>query len=220
MARAAFQQELDQLRLQVELMAAQVGIALARMHDVLRTGDAEVAARAVAADDLVDAMMVSLTERTYLLLRREAPMASDLRYLVSVLRVLEELERVGDISLRVVKQAPDQPLLAAHGRLFEILDRMATLAESLFRTAIDAWSTQDASMVGDLAGRSAGMDDEYRALLDEILALQGPGAVPVAVSAVLVGRALERIADHTVIVGERVRYLLTADPAYLASEVR
>jgi phosphate transport system protein len=127
---------------------------------------------------------------------------------------------VGDLSLRVVKQAPDQPLLAAHERLFAILDRMAGLAESLFRTAVDAWSAQDATIVGDLAGRSAGMDDEYRALLDEILALQGPGAVAVAVSAVLVGRALERIADHTVVVGERVRYLLTGDPAYLASEVR
>ncbi|MEY2591737.1 MAG: phosphate transport system protein [Acidimicrobiaceae bacterium] len=220
MARESFQQELDQLRLQVEVMAAQVGIALSRMHEVLRTGDAELAAEAIAADDLVDAMLVSLTERTYDLLRREAPVASDLRYLVSVLRVLEELERVGDISLRVVKQAPDQPLLAAHARLFEILDRMAVLAESLFRTAVDAWSAEDAMVVGDMAARSAGMDDEYRALLDEILALQGPGAVAVAVTAVLVGRALERIADHTVIVGERVRYLLTGDPAYLASEVR
>jgi phosphate transport system protein len=220
MARESFQQELDQLRLQVEVMAAQVGIALSRMHEVLRTGDAELAAEAIAADDLVDAMLVSLTERTYDLLRREAPVASDLRYLVSVLRVLEELERVGDLSLRVVKQAPDQPLLAAHPRLFEILDRMAVLAESLFRTAVDAWSAEDAMVVGHLAARSAGMDDEYRALLDEILALQGPGAVPVAVTAVLVGRALERIADHTVIVGERVRYLLTGDPAYLASEVR
>ena len=64
------------------------------------------------------------------------------------------------------------------------------------------------------------MDEDYRALLDQILALEGPAAVSVAVTSVLVGRALERIADHTVIVGERLQYLLTGDPAYLASEVR
>jgi phosphate uptake regulator len=64
------------------------------------------------------------------------------------------------------------------------------------------------------------MDDEYRVLLNEILSLEGATAVPVAIAAVTVGRALERIADHTVIVGERLRYLLTGDSAYLASEVR
>jgi phosphate transport system protein len=220
MARASFQQELDQLRLQVEVMAARVGVALERMHQVLRTGDELLAEEALAADDQVDAMLVSLTERTYDLIRRESPVASDLRYLVSVLRVLEELERIADLSLRVVKQAPEQPTLAAHHRLFGILDDMATVAEELFRLAFDAWSAQDPALAGDLVGRSAVVDDAYRRLLDEILALDGPGAVHVAVTAVLVGRALERIADHTVIVGERLRYLLTGDPTYLASEVR
>ena len=216
MARVSFQQELDQLRLQVEVMAARVGVALERMHEVLRTGDPEVAAEAVAADDQVDAMLVSLTERTYELLAREAPVASDLRYLVSVLRVLEELERIADLSLRVVKQ----PTLVAHPSLFAIVDGMAALDEELFRKALDAWSAQDASLAADLVGRNAAMDDAYRALLDRILALQGPDAVQLAITAVLVGRALERIADHTVIVGERLRYLLTGDSAYLASEVR
>jgi phosphate transport system protein len=220
MARAGFQEELDQLRLQLELVAARVGVALASMHDVLRTGDGALAAKALADDDHIDAMVVSLTERTYDLIRREAPVAFDLRYLVSVLRVLEELERVGDLSLRVVKQAPEQPSLAAHARLFEILDGMAGVAEELFRVGLDAWSAQDAAAAGEVSGRSAAMEQYYRALLDEILMLDGPGAVHVAVTAVLVGRALERIADHTVVVGERLGYLLTGDPAYLASEVR
>lgn len=220
MARENFQQELDQLRLQVEVTAARVGIALERMHDVLRTGDLVLADEAVAADDQVDAMVVSLTERVYDLICRESPMATDLRYLVSVLRVLEELERIGDLSLRVVKRAPDQPMLAGHPAVFATLDDMAGLATDLFRTALDAWVAQDAAPAGALAGRSSRMDDDYRRLLDQILGLEGIDAVPVAVTAVLVGRALERIADHTVIVGERLQYLLTGDPAYLASEVR
>jgi len=197
-------------------MAARVGLALDRMHVVLRTGDDALADVALAADDQVDAMLVSLTERTYDLIRRESPVASDLRYLVSVLRILEELERIADLSLRVVKQPP----VVANGPLFAILDDMATLAEELFRIAVDAWTAQDPEPLDGLVARSASVDDAYRRLLDEILGLQGPGAVQLAVTAVLIGRALERIADHTVIVGERLRYLLTGDPAYLASEVR
>lgn len=219
-ARTSFQQELAQLRLQVEVMAARVGVALDRMSSVLATGDLQEADVAVAADDQVDAMLVSLTERCYDLIRREQPVATDLRYLVSVLRVLEELERIADLSLRVVKQAPEQPLLASHERLYAILLRMADVAERLFKTAFDAWAAQDVARADDLGGRSVEMDEEYSALVDEIMGLEGRGAVRVAVSAVLIGRAIERIADHTVIVGERLRYLLTGDPAYLASEVR
>ena len=63
-------------------------------------------------------------------------------------------------------------------------------------------------------------DALYAHLMAGILTVSGPYAVPVAVTTLLAGRALERIADHTVIVGERLRFLLTGDPAYLASEVR
>ena len=70
-------------------------------------------------------MLVSLTARCYDLLCREAPVAGDLRFVVSVLRMLEELERIGDLALRVVKQNDEQPFLAAHDSLFTILRSMA-----------------------------------------------------------------------------------------------
>lgn len=201
-------------------MAVRVGDALERMGRVLRTADPVLAEAALAADDEVDAMMVSLTARCYDLICREAPVASDLRFLVSVLRMLEELERIGDLSLRVVKQAPDLPLVMEHPSMFRTLLDMADEAHELYRTALGAWSAQDLDAARTLAVRNRVMDGDYAALLDRILALDGPGAAQVAVTAVLVGRALERIADHTVIIGERLRYLLTADLAYLASEVR
>ncbi|MBW3574213.1 MAG: phosphate signaling complex protein PhoU [Actinobacteria bacterium] len=218
--RSHFEGELDQLRLQVEVMAVRVSEALRRMGVVLATGDLGEARAALAADDEVDAMLVSLTERCYDLIRREGPVASDLRFLVSVLRVLEELERIADLSLRVVKQAPQLHLVVAHPPMFSTLLDMAEEAKALYRTAVDAWSTQDPQLARTLAVRNQVMDGHYAALLDHILALDGRGAAKVAVVSVLVGRALERIADHTVIVGERLRYLLTGDPAHLAAEVR
>lgn len=218
--RSHFCAELDQLRLQVEVMAVRVSVALDRMGRVLATGDEGLAAVALAADDEVDAMLVSLTERCYDLIRREAPVASDLRFLVSVLRVLEELERIADLSLRVVKRAHEVPLLMSEVAVFRTLGEMADVAQDLYRTALDAWSAQDVDAAPHLAEHNRVMDRHYAILLGHVLGLDGPGAAQLAVSAVLVGRALERIADHTVIVGERLRYLLTGDPAYLAAEVR
>ena len=215
--RAHFDAELDQLRLQVEVMAVRVGEALSRMRTVLATGDPQVAALALAADDEIDAMLVSLTERCYDMLRRQAPVASDLRFIVSVLRLLEELERMGDLALRVVKHAPEIP---AESPLFQSLDSMANIAQDLYRTAIGAWSSQNLQLASTLVARSQDMEGHYTRLLEQILRLDGPGATQIAVSAVLMGKALDRIADHSVIVGERLQYLLTADPAYLASEVR
>ncbi|HEY2333031.1 MAG TPA: phosphate signaling complex protein PhoU [Acidimicrobiales bacterium] len=218
--RDTFERELEQLRLQVELMAVRVGESLERCREVLETGDPALADAVVAADDDIDAMLVSITERAYELMAREAPVASDLRLLLSVLRVLEELERIGDLGLRVAKRVEDQPLLAANPAIFDALDGMAAVARDLFRTASGAWSAQDLTMARTLAEQSQAMDSHYQRLLAEILDLEGPGAAQVAVAAILIGRAFDRIADHTVIIGERLRYLLTGDPRYLAAEVR
>jgi phosphate transport system protein len=218
--RAAFQHELEQLRIQVELMAVRVGENVERMRRVLEAGDEELAEEALRSDDDIDAMLVSLTERTYDLLRRESPVAADLRFCVSALRVLEELERIGDLSLRVVKRVDDHERLAAHPALFETLDAMAGVAQEQFKVASGAWSAQDLSLACTLADRTRAMETHYDKLMDAILRLDGPDAAQVAVAAVLVGRALDRIADHAVIIGERLRYLLTGDPAHLASEAR
>lgn len=215
--RSHFDAELDQLRLQVEVMAVRVGEALSRMRTVLATGDLSVAKAAIGADDEIDAMLVSLTERCYDLLRRQAPVASDLRFIVSVLRLLEELERVGDLALRVVKHSPDLP---SDSEMFETLDQMAAIAQELYRTAVAAWSSQNLELASTLATRNQAMDGHYTRLLEQILKLEGPGATQVAVASVLIGKALDRIADHSVIVGERLHYMLTADPVHLASEVR
>jgi phosphate transport system protein len=215
--RTHFDAELDQVRLQVEVMAVRVGEALSRMRTVLNTSDPQVAGVALQSDDDIDAMLVSLTERCYDLLRRQAPVASDLRFIVSVLRLLEELERIGDLALRVVKNAPD---LQEEEQLLDTLDKMADLAQGLYRTAVAAWSSQNLTLASTLAQRDESMDAYYTTLLEQILELEGAGSRHRAVNAVLIGKALDRIADHCVIIGERLQYMLTADPVYLRSEVR
>ncbi|HEY1116646.1 MAG TPA: PhoU domain-containing protein, partial [Acidimicrobiales bacterium] len=116
--RKYFHDELEQMRLQVELMGVKVDHNLERMRRVLLDGDLQAAAAAIEGDDEIDAMNVSLTERCYDLLARENPVASDLRFIVSVLRILSELERIGDLALRVVKLNPERHRWAGHEPTF------------------------------------------------------------------------------------------------------
>ena len=220
MVRTGFSAELDQLRLQVELMAVRVDQNLERMKDFLATGDLEVAATAIAADDGIDAMNLSLTERCHDLLAREAPVASDLRFVMSVLRVLGELERVGDLALRVVKVGEDWSLVRASASTYDILVSMAETSVEQFRQALRAWSAQDLALADQLARSGTVLDLANAQLVQELLVLDGPAAVPTALRSLVIGKALDRIADHSAIIGSRLRYLLTGDPDHLAAEIR
>ena len=220
MVRKAFNEELEQLRLQVELMGVKVDQNLERMRDVLLDGSQSLADLAIAQDDDIDAMNISLVERCYDLLAREHPVASDLRFVVSVLRILSEFERVGDLALRVVKTNPHRRLLTSSPTTYDILVSMSDAALEVYRAALHAWSAQDLALATEVAARAHAMDAHYESLTAALLILDGPDAVPTATNTLIAGRSLERIADHAAIIGARLRYLLTGDPHHLTAEVR
>lgn len=200
-------------------MALKVDEALQRSTQVLLTGDLELADTVVAGDDEIDAMFVSLAERSYELVARQSPVASDLRLVVSVLRIIGDLERTGDLCLRIVKSAPHHDLIVSSKGTFGILREMAHEAITLYRIAFQAWSAQDLRLARSLEERDDAMDAHYARLMAAIMRLEGPRAVPQAIQTMLAGRALERIADHSVMVGERLRYMLTGDTQSLSNEI-
>ena len=217
--RQNYTAELEQLALQVEMMGVLVDQNLERMREVLLTGSERVALEAIATDDRIDAMNVSLMERCYELLRREAPVASDLRLIVSALRVTPELERIGDLALRVVKTYPDHDLLQSVPRAFDVLQTMADHAIDRYRDALRAWSALDLEVANRAAAETpAGLATSQ--LVEALLAYDGPDGVAVTLRTMVAGQALDRIADHAAVLGARVRYLITGDPDHLAAEVR
>jgi phosphate transport system protein len=218
--RSAFQAELDQLRLQVELMGVRVDQNLELMREALRTGDLRLMDQAFNADDEIDAMHLSLLERCYQLLNREAPVASDLRFVVSVVRILSEFERVGDLSLRILKVTPQVDNLSICGAPWDIALTMVDLAVEQYRTALRAWSAQDLGLASQLADQRPPAETYHERLLAELQLLRGPESVATAMGIYIVGQAADRIADHAAIIGARLRYLITGEPAHLAAEVR
>ncbi|HEX6424014.1 MAG TPA: PhoU domain-containing protein [Acidimicrobiales bacterium] len=220
--RTAFHEELEQLRLQVELMGVRVDQNLERARRILDHGDptGDVVAAALAADDEIDAMHVSLLERCYSLLAREAPMASDLRFVVSVVRILSELERVGDLGLRMIKLAPQVGELSATGAAWDIVRTLADLAVDRYRTALRAWSTQDLALATQLVESHPRLDAIHTRLVAELRRLDGADGVALVMALFVAAQAADRIADHAAIMGARLRYLITGEAAHLAAEVR
>jgi phosphate transport system protein len=147
-------------------------------------------------------------------------MASDLRFIVSVVRILSELERVGDLALRIVKLAPRVEALSDTGRAWDILRTLVDIAVEQYRTALRAWSTQDLGLATQLVEAPPRLGSIHERLVDELRHVVGPDAVTVAVQLFVAGQAADRIADHAAVIGARLRYLLTGEPAHLAAEVR
>ncbi len=218
--RHGYHAELDQLRLQVELMGLRVEENLARMRRVLGDGDGATMEAALAADDDIDAMNCSLTERCYDLLARQAPVASDLRFVVSVIRVIAELERVGDLALRIVKLGPDVGLLASAGEAWRILLAVVDEAIERHHRALTAWSTQDLALASEVATTPCPLDAHHPHLVAELRRIEGPEAVRTAMGLLVAGQAADRIADHAAVIGARIRYLVTGEARHLAAEVR
>ena len=217
--RIHYGSELEQLRLQVEVMAVKVEENLERMRTALADGAPWLGMDAASVDQEIDAMNVSLTERCYELIIREAPVASDFRLIVSVVRVLNELERISDHAVGIAKRA-STALPEVEPNLHDLVLTMADEVMERFHTARRTWGSMDLALAEELATGSRLSEALHARLVRELVGLEGPTAIEVALELAAVGRSLERIDDHTSIIGARLRYLITGDPAHLAAEVR
>jgi phosphate transport system protein len=217
-ARAQFHEAKEMLRVDVDALGILAEQAVVGAMRALLGEDAQAAGAVVAGDDRIDAVFVALEERAYVLLARQAPVAADLRFLLSALRVMADFEKTGDRAVAVAKSSladwEREPLTLG------LLGRMADLALNLLTSARAAWLEEDLLVASDLKRRDDVLDGTYRELVAHLLTRDGPGAPSLALHAHAAGRNLERIADHAVIIGERVSYMVTGDPSALAAEIR
>ncbi len=209
--RRAFSEELERLLQDVVRLGALALESIHRGSEALLTYDLGAVDQTVAHDRQLDQLSDSIEERIYLLLATQAPVASDLRLMVTMLRVDHELERVGDYMVNVAKAARRLQPEPLDPRILGILDRMRYQASAQLELAIDAFSQFDPSRGSDLPAMDDVMDDLTRELFRTIFAVSADHeeAVQRAVQLALVGRYYERVADHAVNVGERVDYMVT-----------
>jgi len=215
--RMQFRESLDMLRVDVDALGMMAQEAVVGALGALLGDDRRMAERVLASDDRIDDLFVALEERAYGLVAQQAPVAADLRFLMSSLRVMADYEKTGDRAVAVAKSAlanwEREPTTIA------LLGRMGDLALAALTSARRAWLDQDFGMAADLKSSDDVLDACFRQLVAHLLTQQGPGAPGLVLHAHAAGRNLERIADHAVIIGDRVSYMLTGDPSALAAEI-
>jgi len=158
---------------------------------------------------VIDELTHTIEDRTFLLLARQQPLATDLRFLVTVMRVAHELERSADLMVNVAKTTRRLYPHQLDPKIRGIIDRMGTQASNQTRVAIDAFADSDPSWAAALADMDDAMDELTKSLFRHVLS--GDGGDEGAVQMALVGRHYERIADHAVTIAERVGFMVTGE---------
>lgn len=207
-----FEAELEQVRSTLFEMAGRVEEQVAAAMRALADRDSELARRVIATDAEVDSIEVDLDERCMRLLVLSDPKARDLRLVVMVMKIVNDLERIGDcaknIGQTVLVLNQDAPLELAGIDL----PRLAQLAQKMVADAIDALARRDAVLARDVIIRDDEVDALYRHLFRVYVdAMVGDSrSVTRALELLLLARNLERVADHATNISENIVYYLEA----------
>jgi len=209
--RKSFHQELDEVRARLAWLAAKVIEAIPRATQVLLNGDLEGADALIKDDDEIDAHSVDLEEKCYQLLALQAPVAGDLRQLVAILKMVGEVERSADLTVNICKAARriyGQQLDPRHQPAHP---RMGEQAQQLFVSSLEAFETNDAAKAAAIDDMDSFLDGLQREFVRTIFESHADERIDlqVAIQMAMVARFYERIGDHAVNIGERVRYLVT-----------
>jgi len=208
--RQEFERELEAIEAKVIELFAMVAEDLPAATQALLTGDNEVLQKLAERDRVIDALYLEIEELVNREILLQAPVASDLRFLLSVLRIVPELERSHDLVVQIASRANHilGDDLSPRGR--RLIERMGALASDMWRQAVDGWYQRDRSVALTLDERDDEMDELYASLTGELAS--GRMAVPVAMEMTLVARFYERLGDHAVNIARRVVYLAGSAP--------
>jgi phosphate transport system protein len=211
--RKAFHEELAEIGDDVVRLGALASESIQAGTDAFLDADLAGAEAIIAGDRVLDDLMHSIEQRTYLLLARQQPMAVDLRMLVTVLRVIHEIERAGDLMVNVAKAARRLYPYQLEPKMRGLIHRMREQAVAQLKVAVEAFAERDPARAAALGDMDDAMDDLQKDLFRTIFAseVQDESALQRAVQIALVGRYYERIADHAVNTGERVAFMVTGE---------
>jgi phosphate transport system protein len=210
--RNAYFDQLDSIVDELVDMTREVKVAVSRATQALLTADAEIAEKVISDDAAIDAARERVEERSFELLALQQPVASDLRMLVAALRMVADLERMGDLSVHVAKVARLRvPQVAVPAEIVPTIERMATVAEKMVGTVAGIIAERDVEGARQLEEDDEEMDQLRRSSFRLMLDDSWPHGVEPAVDIALLGRYYERIADHAVSLARRVVYLVTGE---------
>ncbi len=214
--RNQLNEELDRLRHDILAMGSLVEESLRKALHALRTGDVALAKEVRAGDAEINALQLGIEDQAAMLIATQQPVAGDLRELVTVFKVTDNLERIGDHAAHLAKTArrlADDPYPLPLDRL----ERMAAAGVAMVHDAVEAYLRRDEALAREAAARDDEIDAEHKAFLREVLAyLAGrPDKAEQATKLIATSSFLERLGDHVTNLCEAVVFMLTGEHAEL-----
>ena len=214
--RETFHLDLQQILDDLVSLTSMAQAAIARATGALVAADVQLAETVIADDVLIDALREQIDTKAVDLLARQAPVATDLRIIVTAMRISAEVERMGDLARHIAAVARARyPEHVVPADITEVFAAMGAAAEEICQAAAEALRSLD----GEAAARIERLDDTLDAqqldLAERVVQEDWPHSMQAAVDTTLVSRFYERFGDHAVTIARRVKYLVTGEPASL-----
>ena len=211
--REEFQADLNEVSRLLVTMAEAVRAAMRKATSALLTADLKAAEAVIERDQEVDEIYAQVETKVADTIARQAPVASDLRMVITALHISADLERMGDLAEHVAKTAKRRhPSPAVPAELRPVFQGMAEVADRMAGQIATLLATPDAEKAAKLERADDEMDNLERKLFAVMLDDDWPYGAETAIDGALLGRFYERYADHAVNAGEQMIYLITGQP--------
>jgi phosphate transport system protein len=205
---AIFDDELNDLRERVLKLGCMVENAIRDSVKALVERDSDLAKEVIKKDHLINALDVGIDEECVRLIALRQPLARDLRLITTAMKITTDLERMGDMAVNIAERAlelNEEPQL----KPFVNIPKMAELAQSMVRDALDAFVTGCSRLPYEVIKRDDEVDDLTVKNFEELLSfmIQDPKRIPLAIKRTYIAKYLERIADHATNIAEMIIYM-------------
>ena len=210
--REQFHEELDAVTATLVQMAGLVKIAVENATTALLTADLDLSEKVIAEDSIVDEIQHELDARTINLIARQSPVASDLRTLISSLRMSADLERMGDLAHHIAKSARMRyPATAVPPELSLTIEEMGRVCVQIIEKVSQVIESRDTDKALELENDDDAIDALHRKIIQTLLDPNWKHGIETAIDMTLLARYYERCADHAVSIARRVYFLVTGD---------
>jgi len=209
--RTEFHDQLDEIQRGIARMSAGVTELVPRATEILLSMDLEGAEYVILGDDEYDVKALELEEQCFRVIALQAPVATDLRAVVSAIKIIADVERSADLCVNICKAARRIYGHELDPHLRGVIQKMGDQAQVLFKEATEAYLNLDGVRAAALHDMDAYLDDLHRQFIQVIFESHAAGNIDlqVAVQLAVVARFYERIGDHAVNVGDRIRYIVS-----------
>lgn len=210
---SAFDRDLETVQAMIMKMGGLVEAAIRDSVTSLAERDEELALKVREGDRQIDALEEQVNHEAARIIALRAPTASDLRTVLSVMKISANLERCGDYAKNIAKRTGVLAQLPAVEGSARSIRRMAREVEAMLKDALDAYIQRDAELAADVRARDEDVDQMYTALFREFLThmMEDPRNITACMHLHFIAKNIERMGDHVTSIAEQVIYLVTGE---------